>query len=577
MMIQFGASAHFVVSYDSSLNGTGGQPDGTVLAQSALDYCEYDLVRLSMLFGNIMPPAASFPIQINMVPGAGGANNNLVNIINCNCNNNTDPAGIPSLVVAEEAEIFMNLQNKGWIAAWSNGEALSRLCGQILYPSRAWLFQTGQQWLNAAGRPDWVDNVEHTDQDFVSTGCGTLFLNYLAYQLNFLWPAIVGAGAPTTNTLAETAQILGANSIWANFSNLITTNLPPGAHLPAEPTSFGQPPEPTDDPFPYGPFPAQIPLLYMRHNLADDGTSHTGSLSDSPDIILKNNPVANPQPTYSTAASINSDTESDPDVITGQTNYVYLRVWNRGADAANVFASVYWSPPATLVTPNLWTVIGSAYFADVPPGQPVQVSNPGITWPADKLPGPGHYCFVAAVGNNYDPEPNPGNFATFTDFENYIYANNDITWRNFNVVSSGPDPLLHHFGEFIPLRFFVTGAWDKPRVFSLETNADLPEGSRFALQVPRWLGERLKPGGMQPEEMEDEDTDSREVRRLRLNLLPQGAHQLGSIELPVNTAAVSHLLVQLPKGHHRPHKVMIRQLSGKREVGRITWMIRPRR
>jgi hypothetical protein len=576
MMIQYGATTNFVVSYDSSFTGAPGQPNGPVLAQSVLDYCEYDLVRLSMLFGNILPPAASLPIQINLVPGAGGANNNLVNIINCNCNPNTDPVGLPGLVVAEEAEIFMSLQAKGWIAYWSNGEALSRVCGQILYPSRAWLFSTGQSWLNAV-RPDWVDNVEQTDQDFVSTGCGSLFLNYLAYQLNFSWPDIIGAGAPTTNTLAETAQILGVTNVWLNFFNLITTYLPPGASLPAEPTSFGQPPEPTDDPYPLGPLPAQVPILYTRHNLADDGTSHTGSLSDSPDIILKNNPVVNPQATYSTAASVNSDTESDPDVVTGQTNYVYTRVWNRGADATNVFASVYWSPPATLVSPNLWNLIGTAYYPDVPPGSVVEVSNPGITWPADKLPGPGHYCFVAAVGNADDPATNPASFATFDDFVNYIYANNNITWRNFNVVAPGPHPLKHPFGEFIPLRFLIAGAWDKPRVFALETHAELPEGSRMGFEVPHWIGRGLKPAHPKLEEFEDSEADPENRRRLRIPLPAHGRQALGQIELPAGTAAASHLLVHIPaRQHQQPAKVVIRQLYLEREVGRITWLLLPR-
>ena len=183
-------------------------------------------------------------------------------------------------------------------------------------------------------------------------------------------------------TLAETATSLGVSNAWTNFSNLMTTNLPPGTSLPARSAGPGQPPEPTDDPFPFGGMGTQVPALFMRHNLADDGTSHTGSLSDSPDIIVKNAPVANSQATFSTPASINSDTESDPNVITGQDNYVYLRVWNRGDDAKNVFATLYWSPPATLVTPNLWTLIGSAYYPDVPPGSVVQVSSPGITWPA---------------------------------------------------------------------------------------------------------------------------------------------------------------------------------------------------
>jgi hypothetical protein len=364
---------------------------------------------------------------------------------------------------------------------------------------------------------------------------------------------------------------------WLDFSNLINTYLPSPMTLPPEPTSFGQPPEPTDDPYPLGPPPAEVPALYIRHNLADDGTSHTGSLSDSPDIILKNSPVANPQATYSTPASIASDTESDPDVLTGQANYVYLRVWNRGADAPNVFASVYWSPPATLVSPNLWTLIGSAYYPDVPPGSVVEVSNPGIAWPADQLPGPGHYCFIAAVGNADAPGPNPGSFASFTDFENYIYANNNITWRNFNVVSALHLP-LPSWGGFIPLRFLIAGAWDEQIAFVLETHADLPEGSRLAVQVPHWIGRGLEPAPELSEEFEDAETDPDNRRRLRIPLPPQRRQLLGRIALPAATAAASHMLVHIPAERHlKTHKVVIRQLHGEREVGRITWLLLPSR
>src|SRR5579859_6828973 len=117
MMVQYQSTANFSISYDSSFTG-GGQPDGPALAQGVVDYCEYDLQRLSLLFGNILPPAASLPIQINLVPGGGGASNNLSNLITCFCNLNTQPTGLPALVVAELAEIFMNLQARGWIAYW---------------------------------------------------------------------------------------------------------------------------------------------------------------------------------------------------------------------------------------------------------------------------------------------------------------------------------------------------------------------------------------------------------------------------------------------------------------------------
>ena len=579
-MIVYGSTTNFVISYDSSLTG-GSVANGPVLSQAALDYCEYDLARLSRLFGEILPAASSLPIQVNLVPGGGGGSNNLLNYIAVNCSVNTEPMGVVGVAVAELAEIFMALQNKGWIAYHSNGEALSRVCGGLLYPNRAWLFQTGNDWLNGfagspnAARSNWVDNVYPSDQDFVSIGCGTLFLNYLAAQLNYRWTDIIAAGAPTTKTLAETAQILGVANPWTDFSNLITAHFPAGSFLPPQPTQFGQPNEPTDNPFPLGATTIPAPQLYIRHNLADDGTTHTGSLSDSPDIIMKNNPVANPQATFSTAASIASDTESDAGVLTGQTNYVYQRVWNRGADANNVFATVYWSPPATLVTPNLWTLIGSSYFPNVPAGSAVEVSVPGITWPSDQLPPAGHDCFVAAVGNAFAPGPNPANFATFTDFENYIYANNNITWRNFNVVT----PMgghLPHWGKFLPLPFLLTGAWREEIEFAFETDADLPEGSHAAVQVPHWVGIGLKPGHPNAEELEDRDTDDKHHRRLRIAVTADREHKLGRIALPAETAVRSHLLVHVPlERHAKPYRVVIRQLHGQREVGRITWLLLP--
>lgn len=483
--------------------------------------------------------------------------------ITCNISSSSSAASLPSLVDAELTEVFMYVQGNGWICNWSNGEALSRLTPTILYPNLAPNWSVGEDWINSA-RNDFVDNVDHSDLHLDTIGCGTLFLNYLAYQLNYQWPAIIAAGAPTTNTLAETATILGVASPYTDFYNLLQSVYPD--------TSLWTITE--DDVYPIG-APSAVPDLYMRHNLADDGTSHTGSLSDSPDIILKNNPVANPQATYATAASIGSDSESDPYVLTTQANWVYLRVWNRASDAPNVFATLYWSPPVTLVTPNMWNLLGSAYLPDVPPGSLVQVSNPGVIWPQDQIPAPGHYCFIATVGNADDPAPAPHSFASFTDFENHIYANNNITWRNFNVgVFLMPGP----FPGFAGLRFLVTGAWDAPRPFELETIAQLPAGSRFALQVPRWIGRALDPLPEGCEEHEDAETDPDHRIRTRIPLRPQGSHHLGRVELPAGAAAASHLLVDIPEGcHDRPYEVAIRQLHNGREVGPITWRLLSRR
>jgi hypothetical protein len=550
-MIVAGNTAHYVVSYDNSLS------NGLALADAILARCEQDLNALSALYGGIMPPASSLPIQVILVPGSGGASHPgcASTAITCYIYSGTTVQGLPGLVLAEVVEVFEATQARGVNCGFSNGEAFSRVLPTAINPAWRAGFSTGNSWLNSTNpsRPDWVTNTESTDGDVVSIGCGSLFLNYLAYQLNFSWTAIVAAGAPT---LAETAANLGLQNAFADFSALLARHYPPGVPVYL----------PDDDPFPLA-----DPSLYIRHNLADDGTSHTGPLSLSPDIIVKNNSVPNPQATYSTPASIGSVTESDPHVLAGQANYVYLRVWNRGTDATDVTATVYWSPPATLVTPARWNLIGSTQFADVPPGQVVQVSDPGITWAQADIPGPGHYCFVATVGDADDPAPNPSAFVTFDDFVAYVYAHNDLSWRNFNVVNlprSGG-----RIREPARLPFEISGAWDRPRAFALESTADLPEGSRLDLRVPEWLGRGLRAPDSAAITNDEVDGDD-DGPRARLRLVPHGQHLIGHVDLPAGAAATSELLVHVPAEHRKQdHEIAIRQLYLGREIGRITWRL----
>ena len=93
----------------------------------------------------------------------------------------------------------------------------------------------------------------------------------------------------------------------------------------------------------------------------------------------------------------------------------------------------------------------------------------------------------------------------------------------------------------------------EPLHFMLETHAELPEGSRISLQVPRWIGEQLKPHQPPVEEFDDPKTDADNRRRLRIPVSPSGSHTLGTVQLPGRTAAASHMLVHIPpKRHHQP-------------------------
>ncbi|MGA2999714.1 hypothetical protein, partial [Bradyrhizobium sp.] len=125
----------------------------------------------------------NLPIQVTIIAGAGGGSNDGVGAIAAGQKpaitatvaiNDIflEPGLIEPLVAAELAEIFMSAQNKDWNPGWSDGEALSRVSGQIFYPENAWLFATCSSWYNEgtyAAPADWVDNVEHTERSLAAT------------------------------------------------------------------------------------------------------------------------------------------------------------------------------------------------------------------------------------------------------------------------------------------------------------------------------------------------------------------------------------------------------------------------
>jgi hypothetical protein len=560
MIVPAGSTAHFNVSYESSLAYT------QALATDVLNRCEADLATLAGIWTATPVPAT---LNVTIVNGGGGGSH-VGTDITLHSNSNTDAPGISSLLVAEVDEVFMSEQvgalGKGFNPGYSHGEGLSRVLAAELYPAIAGRWGVGLSWLNSNPRPDWVSATDPTDQNGISYGCASLFINYLHYQLGFTWQQIVAAA---DNTLALVAQNLGITNAYNDFVAVLARHFPVGtpvspAQLPHDPEGIA-----IDNLYP-------LSCLYIRHNLADDGTSHTGPLSVSPDIIVKNNAVANPQATYSTPASIANDQESDPNVIDTQNNFVYLRVWNLGADATSVTATAYWSQVATLVTPSMWNLIGQAPYPDVPAGRMVKVSVPGLTWTAANIPAPGHYCFIATVGHAGDPAPTPASFASFDDFVAYIEANNNITWRNFNVVAivrNAPSPGGHR-GARLP--FLLAGAWDDAREFEFEMHAALPPASRLHLVVPAHVAGRIAPAPAGLEAHEDAEAHPELRRGARIPLDPHGPSKLGAVHLEAGAALPSHLLVQIPEGRHEGgYRVAVRQTYRGREVGRITWLLVP--
>jgi hypothetical protein len=218
-----GSTAHFNVYYNPSL-GTGGP----VIADAVLASCEFEFERLQGYFGGITP--AGLPFNIIISPGLGGAYHYGCSATDLYCDGDTSPTPDSNhtrmLVVAEEVEVFSAAQGAGWNCGASNGEGLSRVLATEMYPAELDGFTSAASWLDAPGRPNFVDNNDPTDTNYVSIGCSVLFLNYLRYQLKFSWNEITEAAAPT---LAQTyTKLTGATDGFAQFSALLQAHYPAG-------------------------------------------------------------------------------------------------------------------------------------------------------------------------------------------------------------------------------------------------------------------------------------------------------------------------------------------------------------
>ena len=305
------------------------------------------------------------------------------------------------------------------------------------------------------------------------------------------------------------------------------------------------------------------PDLYLRDYVGDAGNPTGGIVSASPDIIVRQTAVTDPQAAYGDGSGTENDPALSQEVETGHDNFVYLRVLNRGGSAAtSVSIDVYWSPPATLVTPDLWQPIGATTVASVPTGNVLEVAN-GIAWLSADIPTPGHYCFVAVAGNVQDPKPDPSTFSTFDQFVTYVENNNNVAWRNFNVVS-GP-PSSGSPSGFYKLTFLVPGAFDTSHRFELEAIGRLPQRSRSFLEVPAWLADALRP---HPCEVEYDPKHC----TARIPLHPCGVQRLGNAVLHARSRAKCRLLVEIDRKQRRyQYDFVVRQLYKNKEVGRITW------
>ena len=407
----------------------------------------------------------------------------------------------------------------------------------------------------------WGENINTLDSN--SMGATSL------YRINFggtsgASPIITGAALSVQGMIENNfGYRLSPRQMRVLLSDPNTGTLPD----PNDPTEFGVLPnlhDIIDNTLNLG------PDVYLRDFVGDVGEPHNGPVSSSPDIISRTADVANPQGSFGAGSGNENNALLSQDIEMGQDNYIFVRVLNQGGSpAVNVKATVYWSPPATLITPDMWNKIGDVTIPNVPTAEVLTVSNK-ITWPSASIPALGHYCFIGLVGNASDPAPDPADFLNWNNFVNFIRNNNNVTWKNFNVVNNDPSPDPTVPEGYVAMKFLAPGAPDERRPFQFEIIARLPEGSRAFLEIPqKWL-KRM-------------DLSVRNLKYDRKNgvaLIPikySGKQLLEPLLLEAKSKTQLRLLVHIPKKFRdQAYTIAVRQIWEEFEVGRITFRIAPK-
>ena len=221
------STQHFAFEFNNLLNANDAKALGQALAATV----ERDFATMTFWFSGAAP---SGPIDTKINVGSGGASNDTVNNINLRLGATADFNLARFTLVAEVMEIFMATKQFGWKPGDSSGEGLSQLGAFTIYPDQVGDLNGPPVWLDTSinptaakpSRPDFVNNTEPFDGNFVSFGCALLFLYFLRSQLGFSMKAIVSASASTLEGVY--ANLTKDHGAFPIFSNLLERKFPSG-------------------------------------------------------------------------------------------------------------------------------------------------------------------------------------------------------------------------------------------------------------------------------------------------------------------------------------------------------------
>lgn len=180
--------------------------------------------------------------------------------------------------------------------------------------------------------------------------------------------------------------------------------------------------------------------------------------------------------------------------VGGQKCWAYVKLINGGSSAASGTLEVYFANASVSLTwPADWTTIGTAAVTIA------ANSNTVVEIPWNNVPAEGHYCLVARWNSTTDPM----HATETTDIGYNTRQNNNIIWRNVNIVPLTPDmdrsmavfEVRNLLGKPVTLEFTDAALFPK--------HAFVESGEIYIIPEER-LYEQWKKGGSRGKEIKDE-------------------------------------------------------------------------
>jgi len=213
--------------------------------------------------------------------------------------------------------------------------------------------------------------------------------------------------------------------------------------------------------------------VYIKDNDNDNGIPPSSEVMYlSPDIwvSLTNNPTLPPVP--------------NPEY--GQTNYVFVRVHNRGSNNANdAEVKLYWANPGINLSHSYWNtngitnvggVNGNVQLVNVPAhsasgdGETIAVFEWMPPDPTTNLLDPGHFCLFATVSHSDDP-------ILQTDVTAVRWEDN-LAWKNVNVKNMLPNTSTS-------MEFYISGRKEVSSTADIHIDRSaLPLRGSVKLKIP---------------------------------------------------------------------------------------------